>query len=104
MLPGLEAGNPSGVKFARWRFQKCVRFKRKSNVARGGVRPGAGRPRKPLAHHRLVGTYREDRHGDPRGTAAAVLKMPAPAGVKDWRPAAGEAEALSPRAQDWLQA
>ena len=30
---------------------------------RGGARPGAGRPRKPLEWHLLRGTYRQKRHG-----------------------------------------
>jgi hypothetical protein len=32
-------------------------------MARGGARPGAGRPRKALQDHALAGTFRRDRHG-----------------------------------------
>jgi hypothetical protein len=71
-------------------------------MGRGGARPGAGRKRKSLALHRLTGTFRADRHEHPRGTAAAVLPMPAPAAATDWRPDPSDVGALSPRAQDWL--
>jgi hypothetical protein len=73
-------------------------------MARGGARPGAGRKRKSLALHRLAGTFRADRHKDPRGTAAAVLAMQAPTAATDWRPTPADVEALSLRAQGWLQA
>ena len=44
-------------------------------MPKGGARPGAGRPRKPLADHLLRGTYRRDRHGP---LPSNVVPMPAP--------------------------
>jgi hypothetical protein len=49
-------------------------------MPRGGARVGAGRKKKPLAHHILTGGYRPVRHGPlpPGGRAAVLLQMPAP--------------------------
>ena len=73
-------------------------------MARGGARPGAGRKRKSLAVHTLAGTFRAHRLGDPAPTRGAVLPMPKPAAVTDWRPSAAERVGLSPRAVTWLDA
>ena len=54
-------------------------------MARGGARPGAGRPRKPLELHRLQGTYRPSRHRN-------VVEMPAVAGT--WAPTPDETAGL----------
>lgn len=69
-------------------------------MPKGGARPNAGRPRKPLAEHLARGTYRPDRHG-PR-PIGNVLAMPAP--VTDWRPTNAERSELGDRARDWLDA
>ena len=68
-------------------------------MPRGGSRPGAGRPRKPLSTHVLNGSYRPDRHG-PR--SSNVVTMPTPSA--DWRPANSDLAGLGPRALDWLDA
>lgn len=57
---------------------------------RGGKRVGAGRPRKPLIEHVVMGTYRRARHGPVVGnlalTTAPISKqsewMPAPADLQ----------------------
>lgn len=72
-------------------------------MARGGVRPGAGRPRKPLEWHLRNRTYRADRHGPlpvhlRAGVAAGkVAVMPQP--TDDWQPTPAERRGLSRRAQ-----
>lgn len=67
-------------------------------MPRGGARPGAGRPRKPLAEHVLNQTYRADRHGP---LPANVVPMPMHSG---WHPAPSEVKRLGARARDWLAA
>lgn len=52
-------------------------------MARGGRRPGAGRPAKSVELHRLHDTFRPDRHGH-RGSNA--VPMPKPATGVDWWP------------------
>ena len=61
-------------------------------MAKGGARLGAGRPRKPLAHHVLAGTYRADRHGP-----LPAHVHPIGAGTVDaWMPDAGQLAGLGP--------
>ena len=61
-------------------------------MPRGGKRKGAGRPRLSPATHLLRGTWRPSRHGVRPPTSAAVLEMPAAAGV--WAPDAADLAAL----------
>ena len=72
-------------------------------MAKGGARPGAGRPRKPLSDHLLRGTYRRDRHGasavERRADAGATIDALAadrgrPGGSGDTRAARWSAEVL----------
>ena len=68
---------------------------------RGGMRPGAGRPRKSTAEHVLAGSFRADRHG-PR--PAHVHALVAPTADMDWRPSPEDVAALGDLAQAWLAA
>ena len=66
-------------------------------MPRGGQRPGAGRPAKPVELHRLQGTFRPSRHGH----LAAAARRPAEFG---WSPTAADRAELGARALDWLDA
>lgn len=61
-------------------------------MPRGGARPGAGRPRKPVEHHVLAGTIRPGRH------AVRVAALAArPAGNSNqsiWEPSGADLDAL----------
>lgn len=53
-------------------------------MPRGGARPGAGAPAKPLEEHLRDGTYRPDRHGPAAGVRPADGKRPpSPDGLTD---------------------
>ena len=69
-------------------------------MGKGGARPNAGRPQKPLQDHLRAGTWRPDRHG-PRPVGNVV---PLPVAASDWRPSAEERKGLGPRAIEWLEA
>ena len=69
-------------------------------MPRGGVRPGAGRKRKPIAEHRLAGTWRRHRHGEPPTTAGNLAVMPQSRG---WSPTPADRAGLGERATDWLE-
>lgn len=71
-------------------------------MPRGGVRPGAGRPRKPLAQHHLAGTWRVSRHG-PRPLTAGPLVLPMPI-AEDWHPTPQELAGLGDQGRRLLAA
>lgn len=62
-------------------------------MPRGGSRPGAGRPAKPVEEHVLAGTYRRDRHGP---LPSNVVQMPGatPPQTQGWTPAPAELGAV----------
>lgn len=65
-------------------------------MARGGARPGAGRPRTPVATLRLTGGFRPGRHGHRLATATApVADLPA----GGWQPAPEALAALDAAGQ-----
>ena len=69
---------------------KKFQYNGRSRMGRGGRRPGAGRPSRPLAEHVLRGTHRGDRHGP------KVLTLPAPAPAPGWTPNEADRARLSP--------
>jgi hypothetical protein len=59
----------------------------------------SGRPRKPLAHHLVTGSYRPDRHGPlPRN----VLPMPAPP-AQPWAPDAAALTEMGPSGRAFVR-
>ena len=67
-------------------------------MARGGRRPGSGRPRKPVELHVLHNTFRPARHGERPATAL----LPMPVSPSDWHPTPEDREGLREMALLWL--
>lgn len=71
-------------------------------MARGGARPGAGRPKKALAVHRLRGTFRPSRHGA-RAANVALLPSPESTHTPGWTPSTSDLKALDDVARKFVE-